>query len=289
LARLILEMQCAASNPFWQLIDGAFAINLDARPDRWAAFQAAAGPMIPVDKLHRLSARVGPDIAGFGARPWFRGGKRDKTWAGRAGCLLSHRAALLKSRELGWRTTLILEDDTALTPDFDNISGRLAMALRDNDWEICYLGFTEPWWPGRHIAAVYEQFALHQIHGATTTHAYLVRDNARDWILAQLPDEKQVWPWLAKHRAIDRWYQRYLGLDFRVVCVSPSWLNQNDTLSDIVTKPSQAGDLAAGGVVVAPTSGAAAYYFCHALRRLTVRLGLAGDTLRGWAKRLSGF
>src|SRR5687768_5014284 len=104
-------MQSPASNLLWQLIDGVFVVNLDQRPDRWTEFQAAAQSIIPAEKLHRLSACVGRDLSGFGQRPWFRGGKRDNTWAGRAGCLQSHRRALLKAREAGWRTVLLLEDD----------------------------------------------------------------------------------------------------------------------------------------------------------------------------------
>lgn len=278
-------MPAPASNPFWSLIDGVFVINLDQRPDRWAQFQAAARDHIPAEKLQRFSACLGRELPGFGQRPWFRGGKRDKTWAGRAGCLLSHRRALLQARANGWRTVLLLEDDAAFAPDFAVVANALATALRDHEWQVCYLGFTEPWSPGRQLAKLNDQFALHQIHGCTTTHAYLVRETARDWILAQLPDETNVWPWLATHRAIDRWYQRQLGLHFPVVCVSPSLVNQNDSASDIVT----AATTADGRAAIAPASGPGAYYLGHAFRRISVRLGLAGDTLRGWTRRLSGF
>lgn len=277
-------MESSAPNPLWQLIDGVFVINLDSRADRWAQFQTAARDIIPAEKLHRFSACLGRELSGFGQRPWFRGGKRDKTWAGRAGCLLSHRRALLRARENGWRTTLLLEDDAAFAPDFNRIADALTAALREFDWEICYLGFTEPWSPGRQLAKLDERYSLNQIHGATTTHAYLVREPARDWILARLPDESNVWPWLARHRAIDRWYQRQLGLEFRVVCVTPSLVNQNDSASDIV-----AAATAASSAAIAPASGNAAYYLGHAFRRISVRLGLAGDTLRSWTRRLSGF
>ena len=278
-------MISSGQTSFWQLIDGVFVINLDSRPDRWAQFQTAARGIIPAEKLHRFSACLGRELPGFGQRPWFRGGKRDKTWAGRAGCLLSHRRALLKARENGWRTTLLLEDDAAFAPEFSNLADGLATALREYDWEVCYFGFTEPWSPGRRLTKLDDQHALNQIHGATTTHAYLMREPARDWILARLPDESRVWPWLATHRAIDRWYQRQLGLEFRVVCVTPSLVNHNDSASDIVAAATAAG----GRAAIAPASGPGAYYLGHAFRRISVRLGLAGDSLRGWTRRLSGF
>lgn len=274
-----------ALNSFWQLIDGAFVVNLDHRSDRWTQFQSAVQDLIPSEKLHRLPACVGRELPGFGQRPWFRNGKRDNTWAGRAGCLQSHRRALLQARESGWATTLLLEDDAAFAPEFASVADALATALSGQEWQVCYLGFTEPWSPGRQLAKLNDTFALHQIHGCTTTHAYLVRAKARDWILAQLPDEANVWPWLATHRAIDRWYQRQLGLHFPVVCVSPSVANQNSSTSDITSRRSAPNEISE----VAPNSSNASYHLAHAIRCVSVRLGLIADELRGWTRRLNGF
>jgi glycosyl transferase family 25 len=281
-------MTPSASNPFWNLIDGVLVINLAQRTDRWAAFQAATCDIIPPEKLQRLPARWGRDIPGFGQRPWFRGGKRDATWAGRAGCLLSHRQALLKAREANWQTVLILEDDVTFAPDFSTLTDLLAAGLKEHDWQVCYLGFTDPWAPSRKLAALGEPHALYQVHGCNTAHAYLVRETARDWILHQLPDEANVWTWLATHRAVDRWYQRQLGLHFPVTCVSPSVVNQVAGLSDIVAQPAHYA--ADDGHVRAVRSAAAgaAYYLRHALRRSSIQLGLVGDILRGQAKRING-
>src|SRR6188768_441351 len=93
-----LTMQASVPNPFWQMIDGVVVINLDSRPDRWTQFQATTRNVIPAEKLHRLAARLGRDIPGFNQHPWFRGRKRDRTWAARAGVTQSHRQALLKAR-----------------------------------------------------------------------------------------------------------------------------------------------------------------------------------------------
>ncbi len=281
----VLSMTPFVANSFWQLIDGAFVINLDQRADRWTQFQSATRDIIPAEKLHRLSACVGRELPGFGQRPWFHGGKRDSTWAGRAGCLQSHRRALLQAREKGWKTVLLLEDDAELGPNFASVANALAAALHQHDWQVCYLGFTEPWGPGRQLAKLNDTFALHQIHGCTTTHAYVVREAARDWILRQLPDEANIWRWLATHRAIDRWYQRQLGLHFPVVCVSPSLVNQSDSVSDIVTR---ANDSMTSEAPLAPDSGAA-YYLGHAFRRVSIRVGTIADTLRGWTRRRNGF
>lgn len=281
-------MQTSASNSFWPLIDGAFVVNLDQRTDRWEQFQAATRDIIPAGKLHRLSACLGRELPGFGQRPWFRGGKRDQTWAGRAGCLLSHRRALLQARERGWRTVLLLEDDAEFSPAFNSVAAGLTAALQEYDWQVCYLGFTEPWGPGRKLAELSGGFALHQVHGGTTTHAYIVREAARDWILAHLPDETKVWSWLATHRAIDRWYQRQLGLEFPVVCVSPSMVNQSASVSDIATTAGAAA-ISSDSTPTAPAVGNGLYYLGHAYRRIAVRLGCGVDHLRGLTRRWSGF
>lgn len=281
-------MTAPASSSFWQMIDGVFVINLDQRTDRWTQFQAAAAGIIPPEKLHRLPARLGRDIPGFGQRPWFRGGKRDRTWAARAGVTQSHRQAMLKARASGWRTVLILEDDVAFAPDFLLLTNALARALQDNKWQLCYLGFTDPWSPCRQLAELDASHALYQVHGCNTAHAYLVRATARNWLLGQLPDETQVWKWLATHRAIDRWLQRHVGLEFPVACVSPSVVNQVEGFSDIVEQQTQYSS-AEHIRAVRSTSGNPSYYLLHAGRRITVRLGLIGDSLRGLLKRFTGF
>lgn len=279
-------MSTPVSNSFWEQVDGALVINLDARSDRWTQFQEATREIVPAEKLHRFSACVGKELPGFGQRPWFRGGPRDRTWAGRAGCLLSHRRALLQARARGWRTVLLLEDDAEFAPEFTRVTEQLTAALRDINWQVCYLGFTEPWWPGRNRATLGAGYGLHQIQGCTTTHAYLVREAARDWIIAQLPDETRVWPWLATHRAIDRWYQRRLGLEFPITCVSPSIVNQSASASDIVTNASA---IALTSAPAAPAMKTAVYYAGHAYRRISIRVSGVGDALRGLARRGTGF
>jgi glycosyl transferase, family 25 len=183
-------------HPFWQQIAGVLVINLDQRTDRWAEVQAAAHGVIPSGKLHRISARLGRDIPGFGPRPWFRGGLRDRNWAGRAECIQSHCLA----QAAGRAKTLVLEEDAGLPPNFSRVLDPLTQALAQHDWQMCYLGFTNLLSSHRRLDATH---ALYQTHGCITTHAYLIRAAARDWVLTQLPD-------------------------FPVTCVAPGLISQVD-------------------------------------------------------------
>lgn len=283
-------METVTRESFWDLIDGVFVINLDQRSDRWVQFQQNVNGLIPAGKIRRLSARWGRDIPGFGQRPWFRGGKRDGTWAARAGCTESHRQAMLQARSAGWQTFLVIEDDAVFTPAFAALLPPLTEKLSQHDWQICYLGFTEPWSPVRSLGGLAGDHALFEVQGCTTTHAYLVRAAARDWIINHLPEEPEMWPWLARHRVIDRWYQRQLGLHFPVLCVSPSIVNQAAGYSDIVERAAQTtGAVDARSTVAQVATSGGSYYLGRALRRISIRLGVGCDVLRGWTRRLYGF
>lgn len=283
-------MEPPLHNALWDLIDGVLVINLDQRADRWTQFLQAASGFIPAEKLQRLPARLGRDIPGFSQPPWFRGRKRDRTWAARAGCVQSHRRALLKARDSGWRTVLVLEDDVNFAPEFPALANTLATALQENEWQVCYFGFTDPWSPCRRLADLGGRNGLFRVHGCNTAHAYLVRETARDWILGQLPDEDGVWGWLATHRAVDRWYQRQLGLRFPVACVSPSVVNQMAGFSDIVEQATHyAAEDGHVRAVTVPSAGNLSYQACAVWRRISIGVNFAGDALRGWTRRINGF
>lgn len=285
-------MITSASHDFWDIVDAVLLINLDQRMDRWAKFQESAAGIIPNEKIHRISAVFGQNLPGYGVKPWFRGGKRDLTWAARAGCTLSHRRALTTACEHGWQTVLILEDDVAIDASFCTILHDIARSLTRNDaaWQICYLGFTDPGAPCRVIDEINASHQLVEISGCTTTHAYLIKPRSRGWILDALPDDHTVWPWLARHRAIDRWYQTVLSRNFTVTCVSPAVLHQQAGFSDITQRATdylQTSDhvLHAPDPITSPF----AFNLLRQIRNVTTRLAQISDLLRGFAKRLRGF
>ena len=175
-------------------VDGVIVVNLDRRPDRWDAFQEAWRDILPWDRVVRLSASDGQQLSGYGERPWFRGRKRDRTWAGRAGCTLSHARALREARRLGWSRVLVMEDDAIPAGPVEAMSA----VLSSTEWDLLYLGCREPIGAGDTVGG------LMAIHGGHDTHAYAVNEPLRDWLIGQLPDESCVWGWIARERAVDR-------------------------------------------------------------------------------------
>lgn len=273
--------------PAFALAEGILVINLDDRPDRWQSLLREAGRHIDETRLERLSAIRGTSLPGYGHPPLFRSRRRDRTWAGRAGCALSHREAIALAARQGWRSVLILEDDVTFAGDFDAQAASLASALRELRWDICYLGFTDPIGPFRQLSALAPPSALYHIYGCNTTHAYIVRDTAYAKLLELLPTEETIWPWLTRNRAIDRLYARTLSRHFTVVAVSPSIINQDNGVSDITGRANDNDYQTA-----IPSSHAATglpYAFVRLLRRLHFSLSGAYDALRGQIKRLRGF
>jgi GR25 family glycosyltransferase involved in LPS biosynthesis len=274
------------ADTFWDRIDGVLVINLNGRPDRWQALQTAVTHFIPAAKLHRISATLGTDLPGFGVLPWFRGRKRDKTWAGRAGCALSHQAAISHAKRLGWRTVLILEDDIEFSPALGAVLTRLSEALQAGHWDVCYLGFTDPVAPYRTLAELPAGHSLCAVNGCSTTHAYLLKSTTYDCLLAHLPTANNIWPWISTHRAIDRWYYRNLARQFRVCAVSPAIINQQGGFSDITQRQHEKIHTT---YVPDTRHGALAFRLLSALRWLIYRMAEPRDWLRGKIKQWRGF
>lgn len=223
---------------FWQNLEGIAVINLDNRQDRWKQIcDNAALHLNEAPPLTRISAVYGAELDGYGKKPWFRNKSTDIKWAGRAGCTQSHRKALEYAQVQGWKTFLILEDDADFAPLVSIDLNALGMHLfaTSASWDICYLGFSKsdgPSFPqfytGNHTCAV--------VTGCYTTHAYVIREKARDWILQQLPSDEKTWAWHAKHRIIDRWYVRNLSRKLKVTAITPSIITQAFGYSDILCK-----------------------------------------------------
>jgi GR25 family glycosyltransferase involved in LPS biosynthesis len=271
---------------FWDMIDGVLVVNLDNRPDRWRDVQAVTADFIPADKLHRLPATLGAALPGYGVPPWFRGRKRDKTWAGRAGCTLSHRAVIAYAKQQSWRTVLILEDDIELDPALGEVLAGLPVALHGNHWDVCYLGYTDPVSPYKTLAQLPAEHSLCAVSGCSTTHAYLLRDSSYETLLARLPEANTIWHWISRHRAVDRWYYRNLARYFKVCAVSPALINQQGGYSDITQRLHEKVHTTH---VPDTRLSMLTFHLLGAMRWLQYRLAEPRDWLRGRIKQSRGF
>ena len=277
-------------NPFWDVVDAALVINLDQRTDRWQSAQATLAGIVPPGKLQRVPGIPGRELPGFGQRPWFRGRARDLTWAGRAGCTLGHKRALATAQQQGWQTALIMEDDIATSPDAGKVLAALAGYLRRRaEWDVCYLGFTDPLGPWRCLADLGDSQTLHQVYGLQCGHAYIVNATARDWLVAHMPDAGNVWPWIAHYGVSDRWYRRTMGRHCRVWAVSPGVVSQNAGFSDIAQRATDYNTGRHRLTVPVAHPSPASFALRLAARGLACACRDHYDAVRAIAKRLRGF
>lgn len=221
---------------WWDALDAVVFINMDSRPDRMRAFMQHTGKYIPEGKLHRVSAVVGTGIKGYGEAPWFseNTGERSSAWAGTAGCALSHRRALEMAQQQGWRNVLILEDDATYLPSeaTEKLLPEAIAMLRGPI--MFYLGFNRPV-PYGHKVIERDGAALWKVEGALATHAYMVTQEIYPILLASLPQEENVWEWIAVHRAVDTFYRNVVArmAGCRVYALFPVVFHQGVSLSDI--------------------------------------------------------
>jgi GR25 family glycosyltransferase involved in LPS biosynthesis len=274
------------------LIDGVVVINLDHRPERLEVFARQAARVPAFAGWQRLAGVDGSKLPGFAKRPWFRGGKRDKAWGGRAGCTLSHRKAIALARENQWKNVLVFEDDVNFGEDPAGLEVRIAEAMdsHGNDWQVLYLGSSEVIGPCHRLGPLQDERSLYATQGCIGAFAYLVKQEAYDWILARLPDHQGVWAWISRHRAIDRWFARNLRPAFSVRCVFPSLIGHFSTFSDIGQRA--AADIKttdAGEMRLPICLGKAGFVSMCAVQRARFALADFTNRFRSLNKRLRGF
>jgi GR25 family glycosyltransferase involved in LPS biosynthesis len=195
------------------------------------------------------------------------------------------------AKRAGWERILILEDDAVFDGEFASHLDSLESALFKSklDWDICYLGFTEPQGPYNTLVRLSETRQLARIYGCKCTHAYIVNAPLRDWLLDQLPDESTIWSWLAVNRAIDRWYLSTLGKRFQVVAVSPSIILQKDDFSDIVGRVTHYFSESSKNSILPVASGSPTFGLRYFLRIQATRLEHLSNYVSALRKRFAGF
>lgn len=228
---------------FFDTVDAVFVINLDHRTDRWTSFQENWKDIIPADKLIRSSAVVGVKLPGYDELPWFTAetGNKMPSWAGAAGCLLSHRRVISEAQKMGFETVVVMEDDAVPSEALGGVKDGADLVdflKTSNNWGLIYLGFNKmPKIGVRVLQGRKDNLSIWRIPGALSTHAYVVHKRAYISLLRSFPEQECVWPWIAKYRAIDTWFREFFegAAHFGIYAVIPRLAVQAGFSSDVAT------------------------------------------------------
>nr|VFJ46593.1 MAG: Glycosyltransferase involved in LPS biosynthesis, GR25 family [Candidatus Kentron sp. FW] len=221
---------------FWDKIDAVYIINLQHRKDRWDSIMERLSGFVPASKIQRIDAILGVELPGYGKPPWFRKrtGNNALHRAGAAGAVLSHKKALEQARQMGHSNVLILEDDAGFNDHLLGNRGNLiADFITENQWDILYLGFIEGQREVARVCGDADTGFIERTCGLLTGHAYLVNSTAYDKFLKNLPDEHNVWSWIAFHWAIDVWLRNWFAPFNKVYRCYPCVIDQAVNISDI--------------------------------------------------------
>lgn len=219
-------------------IDAILIINLDQRIERWERLKAILEQSGFKNKIYRQPASYGKHLEGYAKAPWFREktGIRSSYWGGSAGCALSHRNAIQRAKEMGWKKILILEDDVLIKDSTlrQNCNEALLEQLSSQEKHILYLGFNgKP--PYGKVIQKSADYSLWKTAGVIATHAYILPSSMYDFMLERLPNEENIWPWIARNGAIDTMYRDSISLhpSISTYLVFPHFFTQADLDSDI--------------------------------------------------------
>ena len=211
-----------------------FVINLDSRPERWERFLAQANLWEEAFGVmpKRLRAVPGTTLKGYGKGPWFTkriSEKRRKSWGGKAGCILSHRNAIETAHRKNLNNILIVEDDAFLPEGFPaNWTGHLKQLTTNlpEDWACLYFCSSTAYPPCR-IIREDGDVRLIEASGALGAVTYLLNGRVLRNLLDGLPTEETIWPWVARHKTIDRWLSQNLMRFGKVYQFAPSLAGHN--------------------------------------------------------------
>lgn len=227
-----------AAPELWSIIDNIYVINLTRRGDRWQQFCQQHQHSLPTEKIIRIEALDGQTLPGYQQAPWFRprSANRALNWSGGAGCALSHRAAIAAAQQRGNRYALILEDDACLLANA--ASAQLVadfLTTAATDWGLLYLGHHELPAQADAIRARAADSTLWQIDGVIAAHAYVIPQRAFALLLQVLPETDNIWQWMARYRAIDRFYRDFFPAfsGLHTLALTPVLFEQQSGFSDL--------------------------------------------------------
>ena len=201
--------------------DKIFIINLDSRKDRWEECLEILNKY-NITNFERVSA----------IRPVYRDIPKDyynnlevnqAEWyvTGCVGCKLSHYKIIAIAKNRKYKNFLVLEDDFSINIlDFEEKIQMALNELKNNNWDMCYLGGNNLIEPKKSINCKY----LHDAKIVNTTHAYAMNSSLYNKCLKQIP---------ICGMEIDVFYKREIQNIDKVFCIYPSLIKQRKSRSNI--------------------------------------------------------
>jgi len=183
--RAMEEIDVELQNPF-NRFDALRCINLDDRPDRYAAVDKRFEKIGISRLVKRFPAIKTPENHHIG-------------------CALSHRAIIADARQRGLQNILIFEDDAIFHDQIMEFMPAVMDELENTDWDILYLG-GHIW--GQTFDKLLGSNVFLDAGLLTASPAYALNHSIFDRILGELPtDHEAMAEWLEQHHGIDQ----YLG------------------------------------------------------------------------------
>lgn len=190
-------------------------INLDKRSDRLAAFTREFEREAPGQILERFSACTS-DIA------------KNSVVNGRIGCLLSHRRVIEMARDRGLEYVVTFEDDVTLVPGAGRQWLDAIEQLKHRPWQLLFLGLNTQG------PVLREKANLYRVSRSVALHAVVYHRRSYERILRCLPaTEQEALPFVARHKAVDVFFERHIIPWVPSYCVWPHLAHQRPDVSDI--------------------------------------------------------
>ena len=168
-------------NPF-DFFEAIYCLNLDRRPDRWAAALRRSFRLKIASRVERFSAISTPDNH-------------------HVGCARSWRVMIATARHRGLRNFLGLEDDAVFLDDTREVLRKGLAELAGLPWDLLYLGGAA-WEPPVEIPG---HAVLQSPRYMTCTHAVAINHTAYDRLLTDIPEADGIREWITKYAAIDQY------------------------------------------------------------------------------------